>query len=403
MKRTALWAGLFCILFLARDSFGQCQYEAIAMEELCNGGWGPRGVNDHSVVVGGRNGCTSANYAPFIWTERAGTTYLPVPAGQGIVSSWAVRISDDGTIAGLAETSNALDNLIVWRTDGTVAMYMPAGGPATVSRPAIRHDGAILGEYQTGFPGGVKGFILKEEKYLPLPSPLAEDQGGFKAVNRSGWATGRHFVWSKGLEDQPILWDGESDALLLGLPPGFVRGYGMEIDCFGRIACEIRQEPTRKSTLQAWRAFIWESGTYTVLPLLPTFEWMTVRGMNDVGQVIGECSKPGPPMPYVSQHGVTLPLWAQVAPPLPGLLAVSDINERGEIVTMTQGQMYLLRPLGVVPADVDINCRVDVNDLDYVVRCWGPVGPTTAERADVNGDGRVDAADLAEVLGAWTP
>ncbi len=393
---------LLCSLSIPSVAFGQCQYEAIAMEELCNGGWSPRGVNDHSVVVGGRNGCTSANFAPFIWTAENGTTYLPLPPGQGIVSAVASRIANDGTIAGTAESSNGLDNLVVWRTDGTVTMYMPAGVPATVNQPAIRYDGAILGQYQTGFPGGMKGFILKDEKYLSLPAPLAQDQGGFRAVNRSGWATGRHFV-SSGMEDQPFLWDGESDALLLGLPPGFVRGYGMEIDCFGRIACEIRQEPTRKSTLQAWRVFIWESGTYTVLPLLPTFEWMSVRGMNDVGQVIGDCLKPGPPMPYVSQHGVTLPLWSQVAPPLPGLLTVYDINENGEIVTKTQGQMYFLRPIGVVPADVDINCRVDVNDLDYVLRCWGPVVPTTAERADVNRDGWVDGADLAEVLGAWTP
>ena len=63
--------------------------------------------------------------------------------------------------------------------------------------------------------------------------------------------------------------------------------------------------------------------------------------------------------------------------------------------------MYLLRPIGVVPADVDINCRVDANDLSYVVRCWGPVGPTTAERADVNGDGLSDAL-VRDYLGAVT-
>ena len=94
----------------------------------------------------------------------------------------------------------------------------------------------------------------------------------------------------------------------------------------------------------------------------------------------------------------------KLASPFSGeLINVFDINEKGEIAAKNNQQMYLLRPIGVVPADVDINCRVDVNDLNYVLRCWGPAGPTTAERADVNGDGWVDAADLAEVLGAWTP
>ena len=117
---------LLCSLSIPSVAFGQCQYEAIAMEELCNGGWSPRGVNDPSVVVGGRNGCTSANFAPFIWTAENGTTYLPLPPGQGIVSAVASRIANDGTIAGTAESSNGLDNLVVWRTDGTVTMYMPA-------------------------------------------------------------------------------------------------------------------------------------------------------------------------------------------------------------------------------------------------------------------------------------
>lgn len=390
-------------LAVSSPVIAQCQYEAIAMPESCNGAWTPWGTNDQSVVVGYQTGCTSASWKPFIWTAETGTNYLPIPSGQGILDAAGVRIAEDGTIAGFAKKSNGLNNLIVWKTDGTITVYMPAGIPATVNQPAFRFDGAILGEYQTGFPGGMKGFILKDEKYLPIPEPLAQDQGGFRAVNRSGWATGRHFVTS-GMEDQPIFWDGESDAMLLGLPSGYSRGYGMEIDCFARIACECRQLASRQVPNPAWHATVWEGGTFTVLPLLPGFQWSNVRGMNDIGQVIGECSKPGSPRAYLFQNGTTKPLQSLVASPFSGeLINVFDINEKGEIAAKNNQQMYLLRPIGVVPADVDINCRVDVNDLNYVLRCWGPAGPTTAERADVNGDGWVDAADLAEVLGAWTP
>ncbi len=141
-----------------------------------------------------------------------------------------------------------------------------------------------------------------------------------------------------------------------------------------------------------------------MIPLLPGCDWGVVRGMNDVGQVIGEGSKPVSPRAYLWQNGTTTLLSSLITPAYTGLLSnCLDINEKGEIVAKDIQQMYLLRPIGVVPADVDINCRVDVNDLNFLFRCWGPVTTTTPERADVNGDGWVDAADLAEVLGAWTP
>jgi len=38
-----------------------------------------------------------------------------------------------------------------------------------------------------------------------------------------------------------------------------------------------------------------------------------------------------------------------------------------------------------------------------VLDSWGPVGPMTVRRADVDGDGVVGGYDLAAVLGAWTP
>lgn len=379
----------------------QCQYEAIPIPETCNGGWLPLGVNDYSAVVGLQAGCSSANWKPFLWTAETGTNYLPIPAGQGLVEATGVRIANDGTIAGFAKKSNSLNNLIVWRPDGTVKVYFMEGADPNVNNVAIRFDGAILGELQ--HDGFLDAFIVKDDEFLPIPAPLAREHGSFHAVNRSGWATGRHYVTTS-LNDHPIFWDGESDATPLDLPAGYSRGYGEDIDCFGRIAGRFRQLPSRQVPNPAWHAHVWEAGSYSMVPLLPGLSSSTVSGMNDVGQIVGECSSPLTPRAYFYQHGTTTLLSSLITPPFSGILTGTyDINELGEITTATASQMYLLRPIGVVPADVDINCRVDVNDLNYVLRCWGPVGTTTALRADVNGDGWVDAADLAEVLGAWTP
>lgn len=392
-----------CSLAITSAAFAQCQYEAIPLPETCNGAWSPLGINDHSTVVGYQIGCTSASWKPFIWTAETGTNYLPWPQVPGIVDVGAVTVANDGTIAGYAKKSNGLSNLIVWKPGGTVTIYYPGGASANVSNPSLRFDGAVLGEYQTGFPGGIKGFILKDEEFLPLPAPLARAQGGFHAVNRSGWATGRYFIDSA-VEDQPIVWDGESEAILLGVPDGYSHGRGMEISCCGNVACQFFRPASRKLPTTAWHAYVWEAGKYTMIPLLPGLQWGTVEGMNDVGQVIGEGSKPDSPRAYLYQNGTTTLLSSLITPAYTGLLSdCYDINEKGEITAKDILQMYLLRPIGVVPADVDINCRVDVDDLNFLFRCWGPVGTTTPERADVNGDGWVDAADLAEVLGAWTP
>jgi hypothetical protein len=403
-RRRALNAlALIGTLVISASAFAQCQYEAIAIPETCNGGWTPWGVNDHSAVVGLQAGCSSANWKPFLWTAETGTNYLPIPPDQGLIEAVGVRVANDGTIAGYAKKSNSLNNLIVWRPDGTVKVYFMEGADPNVNNVAIRFDGAILGEFSA--EGFLNAFILKDDELLPLPPLLVRDHGGFKSVNRSGWATGRHYVTTS-LNDHPIFWDGESDAIPLDLPAGYSRGYGEDIDCFARIAGEFRQTISRQVPNPAWHAYVWEAGSYTMIPLLPGFTWSTISGMNDAGQIVGECSKPLSPRAYFYQYGTTTLLSSLITPPLPFsdiLTGTYDINELGEITTKTASQMYLLRPIGVVPADVDINCRVDVNDLSYVLRCWGPVGPTTALRADVNGDGWVDAADLAEVLGAWTP
>jgi hypothetical protein len=388
-------------LSISASAFAQCQYEAFAIPETCNGGWTPWGVNDYSTVVGLQAGCSSANWKPFVWTAETGTNYLPIPPGQGLVEATGVRVANDGTIVGYAKKSDSLNNLIIWRPDGTVKVYFMEGTDPNVNQPAIRFDGAILGEFSAD--GLLHAFILKDDEFLPLPALLAREHGGFQGVNRSGWATGRHYVNSV-LEDHPIFWDGESDAIPLDLPAGYSRGYGVDIDCFGRIAGRFRQLPSRRVPIPAWHAYVWEVGSYSMVPLLPGFTSSNISGMNDVGQVVGECSKPLSPRAYLYQYGTTTLLSSLITPAFSDILTGTyDINELGEITTKTASQMYLLRPIGVVPADVDINCRVDVNDINYVLRCWGPVGPTTALRADVNGDGLVDAADLAEVLGAWTP
>ena len=63
----------------------------------------------------------------------------------------------------------------------------------------------------------------------------------------------------------------------------------------------------------------------------------------------------------------------------------------------------LLLATYTVPADVEVDGRVDVADLGAVLDAWGGCATGTACRADVNGDGVVNIEDVLDVLNGWGP
>src|SRR5205823_1570962 len=86
-------------------------------------------------------------------------------------------------------------------------------------------------------------------------------------------------------------------------------------------------------------------------------------------------------------------------------LAVNDvggISDSGKIVSAAQmsgvNVTVILTPRPFDAADIDRNCRVDMDDLLRVIRDWGQ----TRSPADVNRDGIVDLMDLMTVLNRWT-
>ncbi|MCE2882680.1 MAG: hypothetical protein LW636_10050 [Planctomycetaceae bacterium] len=50
------------------------------------------------------------------------------------------------------------------------------------------------------------------------------------------------------------------------------------------------------------------------------------------------------------------------------------------------------------PADINVDGRVDANDLAVLLNGWGLAGPS-----DINGSGTTDGTDLAALLNAWAP
>jgi hypothetical protein len=173
---------------------------------------------------------------------------------------------------------------------------------------------------------------------------------------------------------------------------------GRRIDAFGRVA-GTAFDP-------GGSAFFWESGVYTILGGLPGDPFSSCIDSNVLGQVVGQSKTTlgDGGIPFLWQHGSMVAIKSLGTFPFPDQPnVVGAINDNGTIAVVGMAHTYMLRPSGVVPADVDLDCRVDAEDLKLLFACWGPAGASPVKRADVNGDGSVDAYDLAEVLGAWTP
>ncbi len=387
--------------FVAPRALAQCQYDVVTLPGLC----GPADshsvtdISDDDIVVGFYTVCGGTAWRAWRWSPAAGSEQLPLPAGVAIGNCLAYRVADDGTVTGRAEVSEGY-GLIVWRTDGTVEIHLPVGSGSYVNSAVLRQDGTILGEVENG-PGGFNPYAWFDGALAPLPDGLASAHGGIYDVAPSGLATGQRFLESWVIDARPFVWNGEDQVLVLPPPDGYPVAWGTRIDDLGRIAGDaVVPSPT------SWQAFYWESGQFTLLGWLPGDTQSRVKDSNDLGQVVGQ-SKPvaaSSGKPFLWQHGTMVSLASLgTFPPNDAPYVVGGINNQGVIAVKGYIHTYLLRPQGVVAADVDINCRVDADDLALVLASWGPADSSPVRRADVNGDGIVDGYDLAEVLGAWSP
>ena len=326
---------------------------------------------------------------------------LPLPQVPGVGNVVASRIAPDGTIVGTVELPPGDHKaLAVWTVDGAVSVAWPGGIGIDTSQCVKRGDGTILGELQGG-SGGFNPFAWLDGATAPLPEQLTSAHGGIFDVAANGLATGRRFMQSYIIDSLPFIWDGADAVEVLPIPTPYQRAEGKRIDAFGRVA-----GTANTTSAPAPTAFYWDIGSYTFLGGLPGDAFSSCVDSNVLGQVVGQ-SKTTPGAggtPFLWQHGSMVPIKSLGTFPFPDQpIVVGAINDNGTIAVQGLGHAYLLRPSGAVPADVDLDCRVDAEDLKLLFACWGPADASPVKRADVNGDGSVDAYDLAEVLGAWTP
>jgi hypothetical protein len=98
---------------------------------------------------------------------------------------------------------------------------------------------------------------------------------------------------------------------------------------------------------------------------------------------------------------------AIMTPPVVELHLTHGINNSGQILCTGHTPALHIRAVVLTPldrpvGDINIDCRVDVDDLLLLLQSWGPCPPTHCV-GNINGDGIVDVLDLLILLDNWAP
>ena len=414
----ALVASALC----AASASAQCGYDAEVMP------WPqgyqtvfPADMNELGVIVGHRRvQGGSLLQSAFRWTKEEGYTTLPAPR-TGAVEWSAERINEQGTIIGTADLPGQpllWNEIVRWPDPGRgrdVELLSPGDSTRSYTPETLLEDGSVVGRISNGPQGEVpRPFWWRDGAFLPLPEPLASTHSGFWCAHPSGWAGGgiRQPDRVLGTKDMVVLWPAGGEAQLFDLLPS-PQYWSERIVALDRHlhACVVTNEDIPESTSHPTRTFYWNGSTLTPVGPNTGLQFTTGAGLNELGQIVGRTGAvgPGPGFAFLWQNGVTTDLSTLTVLPS-NVKLFWGVKPQNNGTIFCQGQDWssgstiigvILRPQ-TIAEDVNVDCRIDVQDLSLVLEQWGEVGPMTVRRADVNADGLVDAYDLAAVLGSWS-
>jgi probable HAF family extracellular repeat protein len=279
-------------------------------------------INNAGVVVGYSDVTSGLSHA-FRWSAGTLTDLGIEPGGSNSVAN---AINDAGQIAGTAD-----------RTSGGY------GYPVRWSATGVLQDlgGSIVNELGVGNGIDPSGRVVGGQRPADSeggPNATLYDQAGNRtnlgtpptslnaatAINAVGQVVGSPaFVWQSG-----------TVTLLPGLP-GAITGSGVAtaINVGGQIVGS-----TGLASGSGSDAALWQHGVLTDLGTIGTIGYNTATGINAAGQVVGTaspgCSPCAAPQPWIWQAGTSLTALSTLIPSGSGwtLSAANGINDRGQIV-----------------------------------------------------------------------
>jgi hypothetical protein len=214
-----------------------------------------------------------------------------------------------------------------------------------------------------------------------------------------------------------FIWDLRTDSVEL-LPKLPDLGYSCKpnaVNARGQAAGQCRQGfPDVPPPADISRPVTWYGGSITDVGTPPYHDSGELWGINEAGHLVGQttCDNGGAACPSdragLWVNGVRRSLNSLLPPGWPGSTnEVWAIADDGSFVAQgvhqARNKGYVFSPVGVVDADITIDCKVDLADLKMILEYWGPTEESPVKRADIDRDGEIGPRDLAEILGAWSP
>lgn len=282
------------------------------------------GINEFGDVVGWSFGPAGAR--AFLYTDEAGMTALPAPAGRPTTHARAVN--DAGTVVGTASSGGTdIGHAVRWQS-GTAQDLGTLGTGFFSEARGVNAAGTVVGSSYTdgGSLLGIHAFRYDVSGMVDLTPSI--DDAHAEAINDvdqvAGWRNGRAFrLTGTTFTD-------------LGVPAGFARSFGYAINGFGQVAGHVAS-----ATGNSERIFRYTDGTGLVL-LGGSGEFNRAYGINDAGDVVGR-GRPGLGLQqgflYTDADGMQ-GLNALIDPDAGWfVLGAGDINDAGQIVGWASGPL----------------------------------------------------------------
>jgi probable HAF family extracellular repeat protein len=230
------------------------------------------GINRFGDVVGWSMGPSGTR--AFLYTNAAGMTALPSPAGRPVTSARAVN--DSGTVVGtasLASGSADIGHAVRWRS-GTVRDLGTLGTGLFSDARGVNAAGVTVGTSYTNGGGlsGIHAFRYDDASGLVDLTPATDDAHA-EAINDAGQVTG----WRNGRAFRLA----GSTFTDLGVPADFAASFGFAINGSGQVAGHVRS-----ASGNAEQVFRYTDGTG--MAILGGFgELNRASGINSAGDVVG--------------------------------------------------------------------------------------------------------------------
>jgi probable HAF family extracellular repeat protein len=353
-------------------------------------------MNDRGQIVGFLDSISSRR--GFVWSREEGMRVLPHPPGD--VELKPHDINNAGLIVGTMGGEVTPFQAFLWDGQQFIELGIPPGGTYSEAY-AINEDGLIVGTWGNQGVGNpaYEGFVWQNGVMTRLGPVLGAAQSGAGDVNNVGQIAG-----AMGVSDSTV-WNafrlklGAAPLVLPSVPGGQTSAAGA-INSGGDM-CGGGRTVDPNEPIPYRRGFAWIGGRMFLVPRLPGHRNNFPIDIDRHGVVVGYTFSPNA-AGLIWRDGVLTAL-NELVPLGTHVGTVAAIDRYGRIAAngfdaSTHGTM-LLTPR-TLPGDVNIDCRVDLQDLVILLLDFG----CTADcDGDVDQDGDADLTDLAILISNWSP